>query len=63
MQIRFNENVIAIGDAGHCLVRVISETFAALGGRVFGCDLHFGTQMPSGGVHPITLKGGRRRRA
>ena len=55
MQIRFNENVIAVSDAGQCLGRVIPETFAARGGRVSGCDLHFGTQMPSGGVHPIAL--------
>lgn len=39
MNIRFDGLTIAVSGAGHGFGRCIAETFAALGGRVFGCDL------------------------
>jgi 3-oxoacyl-[acyl-carrier protein] reductase len=39
MQIRFDGKTVAVSGAGHGFGRCISETFAALGARVFGCDI------------------------
>ena len=39
MQIRFDGESVAVSGAGHGFGRAIAETFAALGARVFGCDL------------------------
>jgi 3-oxoacyl-[acyl-carrier protein] reductase len=39
MKIRFDGQTVAVSGAGHGFGRCIAETFAALGGRVFGCDL------------------------
>src|SRR5712691_202089 len=39
MQIRFDGKTIVVSGAGHGFGRCIAETFAALGARVFGCDL------------------------
>ena len=39
MEIRFNNQTVAVSGAGHGFGRCIAETFASLGARVFGCDL------------------------
>ena len=39
MQIRFDGKTVAVSGAGHGFGRCTAETFAALGARVFGCDL------------------------
>jgi 3-oxoacyl-[acyl-carrier protein] reductase len=39
MEIRFDRKTVAVSGAGHGFGRCIAETFAALGARVFGCDL------------------------
>lgn len=39
MQIRFDDRTVAVSGGGHGFGRCISETFAALGARVFACDL------------------------
>jgi len=39
MQIRFDGKTVAVSGTGHGFGRCISETFAALGARVFGCDI------------------------
>src|SRR5215510_13107000 len=39
MRIRFDGKSVAVSGAGHGFGRCISETFAQLGARVFGCDL------------------------
>jgi 3-oxoacyl-[acyl-carrier protein] reductase len=39
MQIRFDGKTVVVSGAGHGFGRCIAETFAALGARVFGCDL------------------------
>ena len=39
MRIRFDGKTIVVSGAGHGFGRCIAETFAQLGGHVFGCDL------------------------
>ena len=39
MQLRFDDKRVVVSGAGHGFGRCIAETFAALGARVFGCDL------------------------
>jgi 3-oxoacyl-[acyl-carrier protein] reductase len=39
MQIRFDGKTVVVSGAGHGFGRCIAETFAGLGGRMFGCDL------------------------
>jgi 3-oxoacyl-[acyl-carrier protein] reductase len=39
MQIRFDGKTVVVSGAGHGFGRCIAKTFAALGARVFGCDL------------------------
>ena len=39
MQIRFDGRTVVVSGAGHGFGRCIAENFAALGARVFGCDL------------------------
>jgi 3-oxoacyl-[acyl-carrier protein] reductase len=39
MRIRFDGKTVVVSGAGHGFGRRIAETFAALGARVFGCDL------------------------
>src|SRR5690242_18788961 len=39
MEIRFDGKIVVVSGAGHGFGRCIAETFAALGARVFGCDL------------------------
>ncbi len=39
MHIRFENKTVAVSGVGHGFGRVIAESFAALGARVFGCDL------------------------
>jgi len=39
MEIRFDDQTVAVSGAGHGFGRCIAETFAGLGAQVFGCDL------------------------
>ena len=39
MRIRFDGKTVVVSGAGHGFGRCITETFAQLGARVFGCDL------------------------
>ena len=39
MHIRFDGKTVVVSGAGHGFGRCIADTFAALGARVFGCDL------------------------
>ncbi|HEX4262250.1 MAG TPA: SDR family NAD(P)-dependent oxidoreductase [Acetobacteraceae bacterium] len=39
MNIRFDNKTVVVSGAGHGFGRTIAESFAALGARVFGCDL------------------------
>src|SRR5215813_7685156 len=39
MRVRFDGKTVVVSGAGHGFGRCISETFAQLGARVFGCDL------------------------
>src|SRR6516162_383723 len=39
MRIRFDGKTVVVSGAGHGFGRCIAETFAQLGGHVFGCDL------------------------
>jgi 3-oxoacyl-[acyl-carrier protein] reductase len=39
MQLRFDNQTVAVSGAGYGFGRCIAETFAGLGARVFGCDL------------------------
>ena len=39
MQIRFDGKTVVVSGAGHGFGRRLSENFAGLGARVFGCDL------------------------
>ncbi len=42
MNIRFDNQVVAVSGAGHGIGHTIAETFARLGARVHGCDLAVG---------------------
>jgi 3-oxoacyl-[acyl-carrier protein] reductase len=42
MNIRFDGKIVVVSGAGHGFGRTITESFSALGARVFGCDLDAG---------------------
>ena len=57
MQIRFDGKIVVVSGAGHGFGRCIAETFAALGARVFGCDLSAAelAETAKRGVHTAVL--------
>lgn len=40
MNIRFDGKTVVVSGAGHGLGRAIAQSFASLGGRVYGCDVN-----------------------